>query len=169
MTVLNSIDFSPFQMHRITPEDDAEIAAIIRSNLERFHLNLPGTVYFDPELDHLSTFYCEALDKRAYFILSDTEGHVVGGVGYAEFDGYENCAELQKLYLTDTAKGHGLGKKLMQLVVKEAHRVGYQKLYLETHSNLATAIHIYNELGFHKIEKPTFVRHSTMDCFYIMG
>lgn len=97
-------------MHRITPEDDAEIAAIIRSNLEHFHLNLPGTVYFDPELDHLSTFYCEALDKRAYFILSDTEDHVVGGVGYAEFDGYENCAELQKLYLTDTAKGHGLGK-----------------------------------------------------------
>lgn len=161
-------DFSPFQMHIITPKDDAEIAAIIRANLERFHLNLAGTVYFDPELDHLSAFYLEKSNKRAYFILTDAEGHVVGGVGYAEFDGYENCAELQKLYLTDAAKGYGLGKKLMQLVIEKAHEAGYQKLYLETHSNLATAVHIYEKLGFREIEKPAFVRHSTMDCFYVM-
>ena len=35
----------------ITPADDGAIAKIIRANLERFHLNIPGTVYFDPELD----------------------------------------------------------------------------------------------------------------------
>lgn len=165
---MDSIDFSPFQVRLITPADDTKIAAIIRSNLERFHLDLPGTVYFDPELNHLSDFYHDELNKRAYFILADAKGHVVGGVGYAEFDGYEQCAELQKLYLTDTTKVYGLGKKLMQLVVKKAHEAGYQKLYLETHSNLATAVHIYEKLGFRKIEKPVFVRHSTMDCFYIM-
>ncbi len=166
---MDSIDFSPFLVHPITPGYDAEIAAIIRSNLERFHLDLPGTVYFDPELNHLSSFYNEKPDKRAYFILTDGEGNVVGGIGYAEFDGYENCAELQKLYLADAAKGYGLGKKLMQFIVAEAHNAGYQKLYLETHSNLATAVHIYEKLGFCKIEKPAFVRHNTMNCFYIMG
>lgn len=41
----------------ITPADDGAIAKIIRANLERFHLNIPGTVYFDPELDQLSAYY----------------------------------------------------------------------------------------------------------------
>ena len=38
----------------IRPEDDAPLSRIIRSNLEQFHLDIPGTAYFDPELDHLS-------------------------------------------------------------------------------------------------------------------
>jgi putative acetyltransferase len=162
------IDFSPFQIRRITEADDSKIAAIIRRNLEKFHLNLPGTVYFDPELDHLSEFYNADPEKRAYFILTDNQGEVVGGVGFAEFDGFENCVELQKLYLTDATKGYGLGKKLMQYVSQQAHATGYQRLYLETHSNLETAVHIYHKLGFQQIEKPDFVRHSTMDLFFIM-
>ena len=162
------MDFSPFSIHPITPADDAAIAAIVRANLERFHLNVPGTVYFDPELDHLSGFYTARPDKRGYFILTDEHGTVVGGVGYAEFDGFPDCCELQKLYLTDAAKGHGLGKKLMQLVVEQARKAGYRTLYLETHTNLATAVHIYEKMGFRRIEKPECVNHSTMDQFFVM-
>lgn len=40
----------------IEPSDDARVAEIARYNLKKFHLDLPGTVYFDPELDHLSAF-----------------------------------------------------------------------------------------------------------------
>lgn len=43
----------------IEPSDDARVAEIARYNLKKFHLDLPGTVYFDPELDHLSAFYSE--------------------------------------------------------------------------------------------------------------
>ena len=39
------------------PSDDRRIAEIIRSNLEEFHPDIPGTAYFDPELDHLSAYY----------------------------------------------------------------------------------------------------------------
>ena len=35
----------------IKAEDDTKIAKIIRYNLERFHLDIPGTDYFDKELD----------------------------------------------------------------------------------------------------------------------
>ena len=34
---------------KIEAADDAEIARIIRSNLEKLGLNIPGTAYFDPE------------------------------------------------------------------------------------------------------------------------
>ena len=42
---------------RINSADDEAIASIIRANLEKLHLNIPGTAYFDPELDHLSVYY----------------------------------------------------------------------------------------------------------------
>ena len=55
-------------MHLITEDDDVAIAAIIRVNLERYHLDIPGTAYFDPELDHLSSYYNIGTDERVYFI-----------------------------------------------------------------------------------------------------
>ena len=58
-------------MHLITEDDDAAIAAIIRVNLERYHLDILGTAYFDPELDHLSSYYNSGTDERVYFILTD--------------------------------------------------------------------------------------------------
>ena len=152
---------------KIKPADDAKIAQIIRSNLEKLHLNVSGTAYFDPELDHLSAFYGRNPSKRVYFVALDADGQVIGGVGIAEFDGMENCAELQKLYLDDSAKGKGCGKALMQLAEDWARSAGYENLYLETHTNLTAALKLYEKQGFHSIEKPCSVQHGTMNCFYL--
>ena len=146
---------------------DAQIARIIRTNLKRFHLNVPGTVYFDPELDHLSEFYDAKPEKRAYFVVLDNQEQVVGGIGIAEFEGIPNCAELQKLYLDDSAKGKGYSKELVHLAEDWARAVGYQSLYLETHTNLEVARKLYEKMGFAEIEKPSTVQHGTMDHFYL--
>ena len=151
----------------ITPSDNPKIANIIRDNLKRFHLDIPGTVYFDEGLDSLSDYYLAFPERRAYFIITDGNGSVTGGVGIAEFEGFDNCAELQKLYLADEAKGKGLSKKLMQTAEEFARKAGYKQLYLETHTNLDTAIHLYEKLGFIGIDRPAFVLHSTMNRFYL--
>ena len=44
------------------------------------------------------------------------DGQVIGGAGFVEFEGLDDCAELQKLYLVDSVKGKGCGKDLVQLV-----------------------------------------------------
>lgn len=150
----------------ITSADDAEIARIIRENLEAYYLDIPGTAYFDPELDCLSAFYRAQPDKRAYFVAAYDDGTVIGGVGVAEFAGFDHCAEIQKLYLSDPAKGRGLGKRLMQTAEAFARSAGYDNLYLETHSNLQTAMNLYEKMQFRQIEKPAAVLHSTMNRFY---
>ena len=81
----------------LTADDDATLASIIRTSLEQMHLNLPGTAYFDPELDHLSAYYARDPEKRTYFVALDNAGQVVGGVGAAEFAPIPYCAEFQKL------------------------------------------------------------------------
>ena len=151
----------------ITPADDPALAELVRYNLKINHLDLPGTVYFDSNLDHLSDFYLADPAKRFYFILLDEEDRLVGGIGLAEFEHIDHCAELQKLYLSDEVKGHGLGYSLIHLVEEKAKELGYQKLYLETHTNLQTAIHMYEKSGFTEIEKPSAVMHATMNKFYI--
>lgn len=151
---------------KIQASDDGRIAEIIRANLEKLHLDIPGTAYFDPELDHLSAYYDSEPAKRAYFVALDEAEQVIGGVGFAEFDGIENCAELQKLYLDDSAKGKGYGKYLIHLAEEHARTAGYRSLYLETHTNLSAALGLYEKLGFQAIEKPCSTQHSTMNRFY---
>lgn len=77
----------------------------------------------------------------------------LGGIGVDEFPGFEKCAEIQKLYLTDEAKGKGLGKALLETAENYAVQVGYKRLYLETHTNLEVAIHLYeNWIYIHLVE-----------------
>lgn len=154
------------KIRKITDADNSVMAEIIRENLKAYHLDIPGTAYFDPELDHLSVYYQEKPEKRAYFIAEDDRGQVIGGVGIAEFSAMEDCGEVQKLYLTDDVKGKGIGKKLLLYVEEQAGKMGYKRLYLETHTNLQEAIWLYERMGFLKMERPEFVFHSAMDCFY---
>ena len=41
----------------MTESDNETAAKLVRDNLKRFGLDLPGTVYFDDMLDHLSDFF----------------------------------------------------------------------------------------------------------------
>lgn len=151
---------------KIEPGDDLIIAGIIRDNLEKFHLNIPGTAYYDPELDHLSTYYGCDPDKRVYFIALDQKKQVIGGVGIAEYREIFGCAELQKLYLCDSAKGKGYGRKLVQLAEEWARVAGYREIYLETHTNLSTAIALYEKMGYCEIARPHTAVHGTMNVFF---
>lgn len=52
-------------IRQIREDDDKALADIIRKNLEKFHLDIPGTVYFDPELNHLSRYYTGNSDRKS--------------------------------------------------------------------------------------------------------
>ena len=123
-------------VHPVTAADDEAMGTIARANLAAYHLDIPGTAYFDPEIMHLSSYYDAKPDQRAYFVVKDAAGRVLGGGGFAEFSNLAGTAELQNIYL-------------------------------ETHSNLRAAIHLYEKLGYHAVERPAFCNHSTMDLFYV--
>ena len=151
------------ELIRLTEQYDTAAAALIRRNLKAFHLDIPGTAYFDAALDHLSRYY--EGPGRLYSVLLE-DGTLIGCGGLAEFDGFEHCCELQKLYLDDSVKGRGLGRRLLQYLEARAVELGYRRMYLETHHVLRSAIRLYERDGFSEIERPECVVHSTMDRFY---
>ncbi len=153
------------KFREMTKEDDAAVAALVRDNLKRFELDIPGTVYFDAVLDNLSDYYCSA--GRSYYVIVDDNEQLLGGIGFAEFDPIEDAVELQKLYLADSAKGSGLGYKLIDFIEAKMRKAGYKVSYLETHDNLPAAIHIYKKMGYTEIERPKEVVHSAMNRFFM--
>ena len=154
-----------YKFRKITESDNSIIAGIIRKSLEQFGLDIPGTSYFDTNLDHLSDCYED--EKSGYYVLVDVDGTVLGGIGYSTFPFMKDTAELQKMYLDPSFKGYGLSYGMIRYVEEQMKGSGFRRSYLETHDNLQAAIHVYEKTGYLEIEKPEQVGHSSMNRFYV--
>ena len=154
-----------FKYREIKESDNEAVAALVRDNLKQFGLDIPGTVYFDAGLDRLSDYYGDK--ERRYFVVEDETGKVVGGIGFSRFEAMKDTAELQKLYLIDSAKGSGLSYDLIDFIEDKMRDSGFKQSYLETHDNLKAAVHIYGKCGYKEIDRPKEVVHSTMNRFFL--
>lgn len=154
-------------IRQITPQDDTAVAAIVRFCLKAAGLNQPGTAYFDPELDSLSRYY-QAAPDRAYYVYTDAANTVLGGIGIGDYDRTQKIAEVQKLYLLPQARGHHAGRALLNYCEAQAKQLGWQSLYLETHTALPVAIHLYETNGYHRLAQPLHPGpHTVMDHYYL--
>lgn len=139
-------------IERIQPEHNKELYQIIRSSLEDFDIDLSGTVYVDPYLDNMYGHF--AVPHKAYFVALE-EGKVLGGSGIAPLDdGDEEVCELQRMFITQSARGKGISHLLMNACVKEARKMGFRQCYLETFAEMKAAVALYEKTGFRYIQAP---------------
>ena len=130
----------------IMPADDKTLAKIIRDTLTEFKANKPGTVFYDNATDHLSDVF--KMEGSIYFV-AEIDGEILGGGGiYPTENLPDGVCELVKLYLSENARGKGIGKLLMQKCLTAAKELGYKKVYLETMPELTIAIPMYEKFGF---------------------
>ena len=66
----------------------------------------------------------------------------------------DKIAELQKLYVTKNSRGKGYSSRLIKRIFQETRQAGYEQLYLETSTELATAVAIYQHYGFTALQQP---------------
>jgi len=141
------------QIRPIEPRDNAAIAAIIRSSLEEFGANKPGTVYFDDSTDHLFELFSQT--EGSFYLVAENKGIVLGGAGiYPTQDLPEGTCELVKMYLNRDARGLGLGRKMISQCIDMAASLGYQQIYLETMPELKKAVSVYEKFGFTYLKSP---------------
>lgn len=152
-------------IREIQIKDNPVIKQIIQSSLESFDLALPGTAYFDPELDRLSEFYAKETNA-AYWVI-EKDGHILGGCGIAPFDKKAKICELQKIYLVKEAQGQGLARLLLNTALAYAEKY-YDFCYLETMKRMEKANYLYQSFGFEKLMKPlSGSEHSVMEVWYL--
>lgn len=137
----------------IQPKDNAAIAGIIRTTLEEFGANKPGTVYFDETTDHLYELFSGT--PRSVYHVAEWRGEVVGGGGIFPSPGLpEDTCELVKMYVLKKSRGTGLGRALIQKSIDFATTAGYKNIYLETMPELQQALQAYAKFGFQYINHP---------------
>ncbi len=137
----------------IEPRDNSAIATIIRSSLEEFGANKPGTVYYDASTDHLFELFSET--KGSFYLVAENKGIVLGGAGiYPTQDLPEGTCELVKMYLNRDARGLGLGRKMISQCIDMAAALGYHQIYLETMPELKKAVSVYEKFGFTYLKSP---------------
>ncbi len=77
--------------------------------------------------------------------------------------------ELSKMTIAEEARGRGVGRKLLQFAIAHARQLGARRLYLESNTRAASAIHLYEELGFQHLAAPDHAsKYARADTFMEM-
>jgi putative acetyltransferase len=136
----------------IKPGDNPALAKIVRNTLAEFGANHPGTVFYDPTTDDLYNLFQK---ERSIYYVAERNKVIAGGAGIYPSDGLPpDTCELVKMYLLPQARGHGLGKILINRSLDFAKQAGYEKVYLETMPELKQALKIYEKFGFKYLGGP---------------
>ena len=141
-----------FIIREIKPEDNLQVAQVIREVLIEFGVPKVGTAYEDKATDLMFENYQK--EKATYFVI-EHHRKIVGGAGIAPLDNFEgNICELQKMYFLPIVRGKGLGTKLISKCLEKAKCYDFESCYLETMPYMDAARALYKKNDFTSLEKP---------------
>ncbi|MGE3714710.1 MAG: GNAT family N-acetyltransferase [Alphaproteobacteria bacterium] len=153
-------------LRAIRPEDNAQVAHIIRAVLTEHGCTGPGYAIHDPEVDAMYETYQQP--RSQYFVVEEL-GVVAGGGGVAPLkNGDGMTCELQKFYVLPQYRGRGYGRLLLDASLAAARQEGFALCYLETLPFMEAARAMYEQAGFSEIDGPMGnTGHYSCDKWYV--
>lgn len=139
-------------VREIQPQDNEQIANVIRQVFISDEYPKTGTAFADKQLDYMFETYNKP--KAIYYVV-EIDRKIVGGAGVSQLDNSEeNICELQKMYFLQEARGKGIGFEMIQKCLTTAKEFGFEKCYLETLPEMLAAQHLYKKVGFEYLCTP---------------
>ena len=102
----------------------------------------------DAELQNLPAMYSG--EKGSLLLCQAGDGEYAGMVAIREKA--PTICEMKRLYVLPAYQGHGIGKKLCELILKKAQQLHYHTMVLDTLERLQPALKLYTESGFTRTE-----------------
>ncbi len=143
-----------YEIRPIQKADNEHVARVIRTVMTEFGCVGEGFSIADPEVDDMYGNY-QGAQHEFYVVeeVSESSKTIVLVGGYAPLtNGDPEMCELRKMYGYSTIRGKGLGKQLMELIIREAKNDGFSQMYLETASSMTAAAGLYKRFGFKYID-----------------
>ncbi len=156
-----------FSVRPIRKSDDPSMANVIREVMTEFGAVGDGYSINDAEVCKM---YASYRDKRMCYFVIEHEGLVVGGGGIGPLvGGIEDVCELRKMFFLPTARGIGLGQRLLLQLLEEARKRGFTQCYLETLGRMKSACALYEKNGFQLLDQPMGnTGHCSCDASYLL-
>jgi GNAT superfamily N-acetyltransferase len=114
---------------------------------------------FDPE-EGPSAKPSELGSPGGVWMVAYVNGRAVGCGGLKAVD--DEVAELRRVFLDKSARGLGIGRRLLQELEQYAHRLGYRRVRLTTGDRQPEALGLFRAAGYLEVEDfngYAFARH----------
>jgi putative acetyltransferase len=137
-------------MIRVTQAHSADEIAIVRSLMREYQQRLGIDLCFqgfEAELAALPGSYAPPSGRLLLALHEDTP---VGCVALQRVS--DSRAEMKRLYVPPSARGLGVGRRLVTETLAAAKAIGYSEVVLDTLPNMVEAQRLYQQFGFREIE-----------------
>lgn len=136
----------PELTHAHSPDDIEIVRHLLREYQQGLGVDLSFQA-FEAELAALPGSYAPPSGR---LLLARHAGTAVGCVALQRIT--TSRAEMKRLYVPPSARGLGVGRKLVARILAEAQAIGYSEVVLDTLPNMLEAQRLYEQFGFRDIE-----------------
>jgi N-acetylglutamate synthase-like GNAT family acetyltransferase len=134
---------------RVATNDDLPAIRTVLLAVRAEHGVVDETGVSDVDLEDLQQNYFRG--GGTFEVVEDTgTKRIVGCAGLRPLS--RQRAELCKMYVEQSARGQGLGKRLLEDLLAAARRSGFAEVWLETNSVLTVATGLYRKYGFEPVQ-----------------
>ncbi len=114
---------------------------------------------FEKELQTLHEVYSP---PKGCIILANEDEQIIGCVALKPIE--EGVCEMKRLYVRPSGRRKGLGKELVEELIRFAKESGYKTMKLDTLTTLTEAVKLYRSMGF--IETKPYVYNPLNEVLY---
>lgn len=139
LTGLDAVEFRPLS----TSADKAAFRALNEEWISRYFVLEPK------DRETLNNPDAVILDKGGRILIASRDGHAVGCVALIPIG--DGVYELSKMAVSPVMRGQGIGRRLIEYAIDEAHALGAASLFLGSNSILKNAVHLYESVGFRHV------------------
>ncbi len=136
-------------MTRLTQPQAADDWHRARRLVEEYVASLPLDLSFQQVNEELSHLASEYGAPTGVLLVAEETGTDVGCIGLRKWD--RDVGEVKRLYVRPAARGHGVGRLLVDEIIVAAGRLGYGRLRLDTLPDMKAALALYESRGFKRI------------------